>query len=370
MVNPGIIYHMDTRGNKGLITLKGMAQKGLTLSPYSHVIHYANSVFEGIRAVWDENEEKLYLITLDEHINRFLGSIKSKFHGNFSFDKDSLAFVDHLDDERFGAVRPSLDDLVFLDLTYDEIKDAIMETVETNIKMRNIDPKQGCYVRPIVYRDQTWNKDGEFDPSLGIFSLKHDVVFEIEAFTWPAYLRGTKTIVYPEGIDSPLRHIKSGGNYAFGGMAHDWAITRGYDEVIITDTSPERNVLEGGGENLFVYYTKDTVLTPDKSQSILPGTKRDLVIKISKNLGYKIIEMKIPLEVFLEAESAAFSGTAAGYVGIDRVKDAKTKEKRIFKLDHEPLVKTVKEYHNLISGKEVNEKNKELQKEIRTEVLL
>ncbi|MBU4502612.1 MAG: aminotransferase class IV, partial [Nanoarchaeota archaeon] len=255
MVNPGIIYRQDTMGNKGLFTLEDMAREGMLLTPYSHVVHYANSVFEGIRAVWDKDREKLYLITLEEHVNRFLGSIKSKFHGNFNKMDSYSSMYDYLDDIKFSITPPKFNnDFKFLELTDKDIRDAIIDTVKANIEAGNIDPEQGCYVRPIVYRDQIFDEDSKFDPSLGVFSLKHNVVFEIEAFTWGNYLEGNpKVIVYPEGIDTPLRHIKAGGNYAFGGMVKDWAVSRGYSEALLTDISPERNVLEGGGENLFVY---------------------------------------------------------------------------------------------------------------------
>ncbi len=377
MVKPGIIYHKDTRGNEGLYTIEELAQKNLLLTPYSHNLHYANSVFEGIRAVWDENQKKLYLITLDQHINRFLNSIKQKFHGNFNPNdlyNSTPGYLngqsDVVDDFNFGVPRPDEKKFTFLNITYNEIKDVIIKTVQENVKAGSFKPEQGCYVRPIVYRDQVWNDKGEFDPSLGVFSLKHSVIFEIETFIWGAYLSGSpKVIVYPEGIDTTLRHIKAGGNYAFGGIVKDYAMARGYSEGIITDCTPERNVLEGGGENLFVY-SGDLVLTPDKSQSILPGTKRNLVIQLTKNLGYNLVETKIPLEIFLQATSAAFSGTAAGYEGIDRAKDAKTGRKKIFNLNYEPLVKTINEYKNLITGKTVDEKNKELQEKIRTEVPL
>lgn len=370
MVKPGIIYHKDTRGNEGLYTLEEMAQKNLLLTPYTHNLHYANSVFEGIRAVWDENQKKLYLITLDEHIKRFLNSIQKKYHGNFDTKLVHDSDADYQDDEAFGIKKPKVEDFTFLNVTYDQIKDAIIKTVQANIKAGSFKPEQGCYIRPIVYRDQVWNEKGEFDPSLGVFSLKHSVILEIETFVWGSYLSGSpKVIVHPEGIDTTLRHIKAGGNYAFGGIVKDYAMARGYSEGIITDNSPERNVLEGGGENLFVY-AGDLVLTPDKSQSILPGTKRNLVIQLTKNLGYNLIETKIPLDTFLQAKSAGFSGTAAGYEGIDRVKDAKTGRKHIFDLNYEPLVKTVNEYKKLITGKEVEEANKELQKKIRTEVPL
>ena len=371
MVKPGIIYHQDTIGYKGFYTLEEMVEKKLTLGPYSHVVHYANSVFEGIRAIWDDDQEKLYLITLDKHINRFLNSIKSKFHGNFDVNGLYNSVQDYKDDLSFGITKPHKNNFTFLDLNYDEVKDAVINTVKKNVKAGNIDPKQGCYIRPIVYRDQIWNDKGKFDPSLGVFSLKHSVVFEIEAFTWGTYLAGNpKVIVYPEGIDTPIRKIKAGGNYTFGGMAKDWAVARGYSEAIITDSLPDRNVLEGGGENLFVYVSEDIILTPDKSQSILPGTKRNLILEISKNLGYEIVEGKIPLDIFLHAKSAGFSGTAAGYTGIDRVKDGKTGRKRIFDLNNEILVRTVKEYSNLIAGKKVDTKNKRLQEKIRTEVKL
>ena len=59
MVNPGIIYRHDTMGNKGLFTLEEMADEKMLLTPYSHTVHYSSSVFEGIRAVWDEGRERV-----------------------------------------------------------------------------------------------------------------------------------------------------------------------------------------------------------------------------------------------------------------------------------------------------------------------
>jgi len=372
MVKPGYIYHQDTMGNQGIYTLEEMVKENLTLTPYSHAVHYANSVFEGIRAVWDDNKKKLYLITLDEHINRFLRSLKNKFHGNFNLMDLHSDAKDYYDDISFGINKPVYKNgFKFLDLTYEDIKQAILSTVKANVVAGNINPEQGCYVRPIVYRDQIYDDDRNFDPSLGVFSLKHNVVFEIEAFTWGDYLSGNpKVIVYPEGIDTPLRHIKAGGNYAFGGLVKDWAVARGYSEAILTDCSKERNVLEGGGENLFVYIGKNKILTPDKSQSILPGTKRNLVIEISKNLDYPITETKIPLEKFFKAKAAAFSGTATGYVALDRAKDAKTGKKKIFDVGYGSMSKTISEYNRMITGKKVHKNNKELQDKIRTEVPL
>lgn len=375
MVKPGIIYHKNTRGIEGFFTEEEMAKSGILKTPFCHAIHYGTSVFEGIRAIPDKNTKELYIMTFDKHINRFMNSMeylvltKPKDMGKVAED---LKFS-HLDEMLRRGIKiekPNPETLKFLNMTEEGISYAIMENIRRNIRAGSYKAEDGCYIRPIAYRDDKFDEEGNHGPSLGVFSLNHDVVFEIESFYWGSYVDTPKTAVYPEGVDTPLRHVKAGANYGFGGRTKNWAKINGFDEAILTDTAQERNVLEGSGENIFVFTKYGEILTPHMSQSILPGTKRNLVIQIAKNLGMKVTERKIPLEEFFDAGAAAFSGTATGFEPISCVYDPKTNKFKVFNLKCPQMQELVEEYKNLLTGDKVHEVNEELQRESRTKVAI
>lgn len=356
MVKPGIIYHRDTRGNEGFFNEEEMIREGrfeemfkvgLLKTPFCHTLHYGTSVFEGVRAVPDINNGKLYIITFDKHLDRLMNSME-------------YLYLTKPED-----IELTEKDLKFLDMTKEEISDTIIETVRANILVGYYTKEQGCYIRPIAYRDDIFDENGQHNPSLGVYSLKHDVVFEIMSFFWEKYVDEPEVSIYQESIESPLRHIKAGANYGFGGRCKNWARIHGFEEAILIDT--EQNVLEGSGENLFIFKDGE-IITPKLNQSILPGTKRNLVMQIAKNLSMDIVERKIPLEEFLEAESAAFSGTATGFEGVKSAYNPQAGAIKEFNLEHKLLKQLAKEYDNLIEGGEVDERNKELQEEARTEV--
>ncbi len=365
MVRPGIIYHKDTRGNEGFFNeqeminqkkFEEMFKKGILKTPYCHTLHYGTSVFEGIRAVPDVNSHRLHIITFDKHIERLMRSMEFLYLTKPT-DKSIVN-------------NPDFNKMKFLEITKDEIRESIIEVIKLNVKNGIYKEEDGCYIRPIVYREDVFQENLQHNPSLGVYSLNHDVVFEIETFKWGAYVNKPRVKVYPKGISSPLRHVKAGANYGFGGRCKNWAVLQGFQEAILTDDSPERNVLEGSGENLFIFKENGDIITPELSQSILPGTKRDLVIQLAKNLSMNVIERKIPLLEFLNARSAAFTGTATGLEGLVSAEDEVTGIKKEFDLKNEQLKTLVKEYNNLITGGEVNLKNKELQKSVRTEVII
>ncbi len=374
MVNPSIVFHRSSRG-KGFFTLEEMARRGLDSSAFSHVKHYATSGFDGIRAVWDNQDEALYLILLDEHINRILKTMdyllmtksavqraqESVWGNERIWPQQTLAEEFQV----FGIERPNLSQFTFLDLTARDLRESILETVRANVRAGFIDPRNGCYIRPNFYRAE------HPEHAIGVFSLKHEMVLEILAFEWGAYLpRPPNVIVYPEGVVSPIRSHKAGANYGFAGMAKNWAVLQGFDEVLLTDTSPDRNVLEGGGENVYRVSNECRVRTPSLDQSILPGTKRDLVLRLLRNLGVEVTEGKVPLWHFMEANAALFTGTAAGVVGISLVHDPVTVKTQLYNLQNEAVVVAQREYHGLLTGGQVDERNEPLRDEIRTRIKL
>lgn len=101
------------------------------------------------------------------------------------------------------------------------------------------------------------------------------------------------------------------GNYAPTLLSAVDAKKRGFAGNIYLDAVQEKYVEEAGVANFFC--VKDgKLLTPQLSESILPGVTRASVIQLAREvLNLEVVEMKLPIATVLEAEECFCSGTAA-----------------------------------------------------------
>ena len=248
-----------------------------TLHVSSHALHYGSGVFEGIRCY--ETADGPALFRLDAHLDRLYASA-----------------------EFYGMPIP---------YSRDEITGAICEVIECN-------GFTGCYVRPIVYYGSA---------SLGLHPRHCPIEAAILVWPWAAYLGD-------EGLENGVRvkvssitkfhsrmmptTAKACGGYINSTLAVREAVAAGYDEALLLD---ERgNVAEGSGENLFVV-RGGGLLTNDEHSSILLGVTRDAVIRIARDLGYRVEVGVIRLDDVMAADEAFFTGTAAEVTPIRELDD-------------------------------------------------
>jgi branched-chain amino acid aminotransferase len=230
----------------------------------SHALHYGTGVFEGIRAYWDG--ENLLVFRLEDHVRRFLNSLKI-----------------HL-----------------MSLPYSSKE--LIETILTLLKKNRL--RTSSYIRPIAFRGL-----GEF----GLNPFGSPVQCAIAAFPLGAYLKG-------EGVrvcTSTWRRIpdesmpstaKTCGAYVTSTLAKAEASMRGFDEAILLDS---RGFLsEGSGENIFLVIDGVIYTTPIYA-SILQGITRKTVIEIAEDEGFKVVERDILKSELYTCEEAFFTGTAA-----------------------------------------------------------
>jgi len=233
----------------------------------THALHYASSVFEGIRCY--DTKFGPAVFRLDEHIRRLFDSAKIyRMEVPFSFD---------------------------------EVKEVCLELIRMN-ELRE------CYIRPIVYR-------GYYN--LGVNPLECPVEVAIAVWEWGKYLgeesieKGVDVMIsswsrlYPNTIP-PM--AKASGNYANAQLIKMEAVIYGFSEGIALN--PIGTVSEGSGENIFAIKGGKIYTTP-LDASVLPGITRDTVIVLARELGYEVIEMHIPREFLYIAEEVFFTGTAA-----------------------------------------------------------
>ena len=238
-----------------------------TIHVLSHVVHYASSVFDGIRAY--DTHLGPAVFRLKEHMERLKKS------------------------GRMYRMEPKW--------TVDELCDAAIETIRKN-KMGS------CYIRPVAFRGF-----GTF----GVNPLNNPLETYICIWEWGKYL-GEDAL--EKGVDvcvSSWRRFapdtfpslaKSGANYMNSQLIKMEALMDGYAEGIALDTNGY--ISEGSGENIFLI-RKGILFTPSLSSSILPGLTRNTVIQICNDLGYEVREVIIPRETLYVADEVFFTGTAA-----------------------------------------------------------
>ena len=233
----------------------------------SHALHYASSVFEGIRAY--ETPRGPAVFCLDAHVTRLLHSCK--------------------------IVR------LPLTFTHAQLCDAIRELITAN-------GQTSCYIRPLVFRGYG---------ALGVWPEDCPVDVAIASFPWH---KKDETAVLEQGIDvgvSSWRRMapdtlpamaKCAGNYVNSALAVVEAKQRGFHEAIVLDV--DGFVSEGSGQNVFLVQG-GRVLTPPVGSSILAGVTRACVMQLAKDLGIEVSEQRLPRELLYTVDEAFFTGTVA-----------------------------------------------------------
>lgn len=116
------------------------------------------------------------------------------------------------------------------------------------------------------------------------------------------YNKGFRAIISRIRKDhrSPICNIKS-ANFLIFILAKDEAADAGVDEAILLNN--EGFIAEGSVSNLFIL-KGDNLFTPSLESGILPGITRQVVIKVSEEMGLKVKELKIRPEELYDADEA------------------------------------------------------------------
>jgi len=240
-----------------------------TVHVLSHALHYASSVFEGLRAYQTNNGVAIF--RLRDHTRRLFDSAKI-----------------------YRIAMP---------FSPEQINEACKQVVAVNRLER------GAYLRPVVFKGY-----GE----IGV-SPKVDPPTEvaIAAWEWGKYLGSESADAGVDVCVSSWQRVapntipalaKASGNYLSSQLIGAEARRLGFAEGI--GLAPDGTVSEGAGENLFV--VKDGILlTPALAHSVLGGITRDCVIRLAGTLGLEVRECAIPREMLYIADELFMTGTAA-----------------------------------------------------------
>ena len=86
---------------------------------------------------------------------------------------------------------------------------------------------------------------------------------------------------------------KCGGNYAASLVAQQEAMDHGCDQVVFVDAVEHRFVDELAGSNVFFVLDDGTLVTPELTGAILPGVTRDSVLTLARDAGRPVEERRV-----------------------------------------------------------------------------
>lgn len=260
MVNPGFgkvfTDHMATvryTEGRGWHDARIEARAPLSLDPATAVLHYAQEIFEGMKA-YRSADGGVTLFRPEANARRFGSSARRMA-------------MPEVPEELFLE---SLNQLIAVDRAW--IPD---------------DPEGSLYLRPFMYASE---------PFLGVRPAKEYLYLVIASSVGPYFKGGVKPVTvwvsqdFTRAAPGGTGAAKCGGNYAASLAAQAEAIEHDCDQVVFLDASGKGVIEELGGMNVFFVFDDGSLVTPPLTGTILPGITRDSVITLAKEFGHTVIE--------------------------------------------------------------------------------
>lgn len=266
------------------------ARAPFALDPASAVLHYAQEIFEGLKA-YRAADGKVVLFRPEENARRFNESARR-------------------------LAMPEIPEAVFLE--------AIERLVVQDAKWIP-DGEGSLYLRPFMFASEAF---------LGVRPAREYIFCVIASPVGPYFKGGAKAVTIWASTDYTRAALggtgaaKCGGNYAASLVAQAQAQAHGCDQVVFLDARENRWVEELGGMNIFFAFKDGTIITPPLQGTILPGITRKSLIQLAGDMGLPITERAYSFEDWQKDAASghlveAFAcGTAAVVAGIGKVKHA------------------------------------------------
>jgi branched-chain amino acid aminotransferase len=234
----------------------------LQLDPSTAALHYAQSIFEGLKAYAQPD-----------------GSVAT-----FRPEANAARFVRSA--ERLAM--PPVPEEAFL-AAVDALVDSDRDWVPTG-------PDQTLYLRPYQLA---------VEPFLGVRPASEYLFLVIASPAGAYFPRGLHPVSvyvsedYVRAAPGGTGDVKCAGNYAASLLPQQQASALGCDQVVYLDAVEKRYVEELGGMNLFIVLGSGDdaeLVTPELSGTLLPGITRDSLITLARDMGHRVTERKFTVE--------------------------------------------------------------------------
>ncbi|MEO6144295.1 MAG: branched-chain amino acid aminotransferase [Dermatophilaceae bacterium] len=245
----------------------------LSLQPSAAVLHYAQEIFEGMKA-YRHADGSVWTFRPEVNAARFARS----------------------------ATRLALPELSTADFL-----ESIKALVTTDAKWvpAGDGGEASLYLRPFMFASEGF---------LGVRPAAEVTYCVIASPAGPYFAGGLKPVSiwlstnYTRAAPGGTGAAKAGGNYAASLAAQVEATANGCDQVAFFDAVERKWVEELGGMNLFFVFRDGSIVTPELTGTILEGVTRSSIIDLAQDLDRKVDERRISMD---EWRDGAASGDIA-----------------------------------------------------------
>jgi len=251
----------------------------LVLDPASLVLHYAQEIFEGLKA-YRTPEGKVQLFRPEMNARRFRRSAERLCMAELP-EEDFVQAVDTL-------------------VSYE--KDWVPHAEGTSL-----------YIRPFMFATEA---------AVGVHparNYKFVIILSPVGNYYPQGVNPVKIYVeenYVRATKGGMGFTKTGGNYAASIKAQAEAAEKGYVQVLWLD-GVERKYVEEIGTSNAVFMINGKIVTAPLDGTILPGITRDSCLHLLRDWGIPVEERKLSIDEVMDAarkgtlDEAFATGTAA-----------------------------------------------------------
>jgi len=256
----------------------------LSMSPAALVLHYSQTIFEGLKAYKSDGGD-VAIFRPQANIARMNRSAKR-------------------------MCMPAIPEDLFME--------ALLELVRMDRGWIPDGEESAMYIRPFMFAS---------DEYIGV---RPSDSYRFIIFTCPVrgyYSEPVRVKIetkYSRAFPGGTGEAKCGGNYAGGLYPAKIGQDQGFHQLLWTDGLEHKYIEESGTMNVF-FNIDGTLVTPELDGSILHGITRDSIIRIAKDQGVRVEERKVGVEEVVAAArdgrmiSAFGAGTAATIAHIQSI---------------------------------------------------
>ena len=280
-----VVRYSDAKGwHDAAIT----ARAPLMVDPSTAVLHYAQEIFEGMKA-YRVDDGGTALFRPEANARRFQDSARR-------------------------MAMPEMPEELFLE--------SIRLLVKTDRAWIPESPEGALYLRPFMIASEVF---------LGV-KPSAEYIYMVIASSVGAYWKGGARPIslwvsqdYSRAAPGGTGAAKCGGNYATSLVAQAEATRQGCDQVVFLDATERRWIEELGGMNIFFVFADGSLVTPPLTGTILPGITRDSLIHLARDMGLSVREEMYSIDQWrADAQSGRLTesfacGTAAVVTPIGKV---------------------------------------------------
>ncbi len=273
------MFVMDYEVGKGWYDARIMPYQDLPLSPAAVVLHYGQTVFEGLKAYKDDAEE-IFLFRPDENMKR-------------------------MNDSCERLCMPTFDGQFVIE--------AMKQLIEIEQDWVPEVDGMALYIRPVMYATEA---------HLGVSPSKQYRFIILLSPVGSYYAEGINPVKiavesqFVRAVKGGTGAAKTAGNYAAALKAQEVAEKEGYSQVLWLDGREQKYIEEVGAMNVF-FKIDGKIVTPELNGSILPGITRKSVLQLLRHWEMDVEERSLSIDELLEAakngtlEEAFGTGKAA-----------------------------------------------------------